>query len=226
MANIPTIGWIIIGVMGFLVFIIAMTKGLKAGIGDKTVTISGSDGEKQSVDTLGLMYVMSDNCRQIEQRKKERIDSIIPDLSYRFGEISNVSCVSLLVESILHGRRRRNGFEKLTTDALFTDYVEKVVQEIIKKIGGEFSRIQSCSKQDVEAPKVDTAREIVKTFTLDAVMACRDEYRAKCDMYQQFMPLYKMLGDKRRVEFCEQKIAKHTEKADQLEKLIQSEQGV
>jgi hypothetical protein len=35
-----------------------------------------------------------------------------------------------------------------------------------------------------------------------------------------------MLGDKRRVEFCEQKIAKHTEKADQLEKLIESEQGV
>jgi hypothetical protein len=225
MGNIPTIGWIIIGVMGILVFIIVMTKGVKAGIGNKTVEISGSDGEKQSVDTLGLMYVMSDNCRQIEQRKKERIDSIIPDLSYRFGEISNVSCISLLVESILHGRRRRNGFEKLITHNLFIDYTDKVVQEIIKKITGEFGRIQNCSRLEVEEPKDDIAREIVKSFTLDAIMACRDEYLAKLSMYQQFMPLFKMLGDKRRVDFCEQKIAKHTEKADQLDSLIQSEQG-
>lgn len=229
MENISNIGWLVLGVVALIVatfvFIIAMRKGFKAGIGDKTIEVTGSDGEKQSVDTYGLMYIMNDNCRQIEQRKKERIDGIIPDLAYRLSDISSTSCLVLLVESILQARRRKNGFEKLVSAKLFGDYCYDVSGEIIGKVKKESLKVVSCSKLPVPDINEAAVKEIVFRFTHEAVLACVDEYKAKSTLYTQFVPLYQILKDKTRMAFCTQKIAKHDERVKEMEAMIAKIEG-
>jgi len=171
------------------------------------------------------MYIMSDNCRQIEQRKKERIDGIIPDLTYRLSDISSTSCLGLLVESILQARRRKNGFEKLITEKLFKDYVWDVSGEINGKVKKETAKVIECSKLPVQNCDADAVTEIVHRFTLDAVKACVDEYRDKSTMYSQYMPMYEILKDKNRVAFCKQKIEKHDERIAELETMIAKIEG-
>lgn len=224
MSGISEVGWVVLGVLGLVVatflFIIAMRKGFKAGIGDKTIEVSGSDGEKQDVDNQGLMYIMNDNCRQIEQRKKEKIDSIIPDIEYRLDDISAISCLIQRAEKVLQDRRRKNGFEKLTTERLFFDYVNEVACEISNKVRKEIIKVTSCSAQPIGEINEDAIMDVALKFTLRAVFACLDEYREKSTMYTQFEPQFIALHDKNRVIFCKQKIEKHDERIVNLSAML------
>lgn len=199
-----------------LIFTLLWFRGAKASFGGKTVEISGSDGEIQQTDQFGLMYIMNDACHLIEDKKKERIDSIIPDLSYKINTISNLSCVNLKAESTLQNRRRKNGFEKLTSKRSYEEYVEDLTGELVGKTRLETERMKSCSTQEVKDIETDIVRDVTEAFTLRAIKACADEYAQKAEMYRMFSPQFEILKDKTRVSFCQQKIKKHDERCQNL----------
>jgi hypothetical protein len=221
LANLPWYGWLVIFGIAVLLFIVAIVRGFKIGIGDKTIEVSDADGETQQTDKSGLMYILNDNCRQVEQRKKERVDAIIPALSYRLSDISTMSCVTLRAENILNDRRRRNGFENLKSVRLFEDYVSDVFDELYSKTKQESERVITCSAQ--AAPEVD--RDVItmvsRQFAIKAVQACIEEYREKAEMYRRFSPQFAILGDKSRVLFCQQKIKKHEDRANVLSEVLE-----
>ncbi len=208
---------IIVAMVLFLVW----KRGFKASAGGKTLEFAGSDGEVQQTDQLGLMYIMNDNCHQIEERKKERIDSIIPALSYRLSDISNLSCISLKAESILQNRRRQNGFAKLKTKKAFSEYVDDVSGELLGKARSEASRVVSCSVLPVGTIDESVVHSVSEAFALKAIQAVRDEYAEKAEMYRRFKPQFEILKDKPRVDFCEQKIRKHDDRAKVFGDLIE-----
>lgn len=200
-------------------------RGFKASAGGKTIEVSGSDGELQQTDQFGLMYILNDNCHQIEERKKERIDSIIPDLSYRINEISNLSCINLKAESILQNRRRQNGFGNLRTKKAFTDYVDDVSVELLGKTRTEAGRVTSCSSQPVNTIEEEVIHSVAEAFALRAIKACLEEYLEKAEMYRRFFPQFEILKDSTRVDFCKQKIKKHEERAKAFTSLIEEIEG-
>lgn len=212
-------------VIAAMVFFLVWKRGIKAGFGSKTIEVPGDDGEVQQTDQFGLMYILNDNCRQIEDRKKERIDSIIPALSYRINEISNLSCLNLKAESILQNRRRQNGFTNLRTRKLFSDYVDDVVGELTGKIKTEAARVVSCSSEAHSTFETNVLRTVAEAFALKAIISCRDELAEKAEMYRRFQPQFEILKDTPRVDFCKQKIKKHEEKAKALTTLIEEIEG-
>lgn len=223
-ANLAILAGVFLTVF-FPIIVLIWKRGVKGNIMGKTIEISGDDGEKQQVDTNGLMYVMNDTCNQIQQRKKERIDAIIPDLAEKFETISSLSCLELKVESILHDRRRRNGFNKLASEQSIRDYINDLCDTLSRGIHRETSRVATCSAAN---PEINDAaiRPIAQEFALQTVRACIDEYREKKTLYEQFLPLYQTLGDKIRVEFCKGKIDKHDTRVKALSDILDKIEGL
>ncbi len=212
-------------VLASMIFVLVWKRGFKASLGGKTLEVTGADGELQQTDQFGLMYILNDNCHQIEERKKERIDSVIPALSYRINEISNLACINLKAESILQNRRRQNGFSSLKTRKAFYDYVDDVSGELLGKTKTEAGRVVFCSNQPVREIEEAVVRSVAEAFALKAVTACRDEYQEKAEMYRRFCPQFEILKDKPRVDFCNQKIKKHEERVKTLTALIEEIEG-
>jgi len=224
LATMSTANLIIVAVTILIIFFgilaIILKRGIKASLGGKTIEVSGRDGEVQQTDQFGLMYILSDNCKQIEDRKKERIDAIIQSLSYRINEISNLSCINLKAESLLQNRRRQNGFTKLATRKLFDDYVADVAGELFGKLSVETRRIVTCTTENVHEIEKSVIQSVSQAFALKAISTCRDEYEEKSEMYQRFLPQFLLLKDTPRVEFCKQKISKHNERVRIFNELI------
>ena len=226
--GIPSIGWLVIAFIAVLIFIVlvmVIRRGVKAGIAGQTIEIAGPDGEKQQTDHFGLMYIMNDNCHQIEQRKKERIDSIIPELSYRLNAISATACLNLKAESILQTRRRRNGFENLKTEKFFRDYVNDIIGEMSGKLRSEFEKVKTCSIQPVQDIDNEAIQTVAELFVIRAIKVCVEEYREKAEMYRRFEPLFSVLKDQSRVDFCKQKIKKHEDRIKGFNELLSRIEG-
>lgn len=206
-------------VLAVLLFILIRKRGAKASINGKTVEIPGEDGEVHYGNANSLMYVMNDTCTQIQQRKKERIDSIIPELSELFETISTLSCLELKVESLLHGFRRKNGFDKLTSERTINDYIDRVEDTIIRGLKREALKVTPCTAAQVAIDE-DAVRPIAQAFTVQAIRECVEEYREKQKMYDQYKPLFATLGDAGMVEFCQSKSAKHAERIESLTSVL------
>lgn len=224
LSTIPVINLIILSgtvlaIVGLIVLLVWF-RGAKLSLGEKTVEIQGPDGEVQQGDANSLMYVMNDACHQIEQRKKERIDNIIPDLSERFETISDLSCLELKVESLLHEFRRRNGFDKLVADKEVNEYIERIAERLERGVRKEAAKVVSCSavSPDINASAI---KPLAKAFAVQAVRECVQEYDEKRKMYEQYLPLFSALGDKIRIGFCKNKIEKHGERVKSLNSMLE-----
>jgi len=222
LVGIPIFGWIVIAFVALLIFILLMSKGAKLMFGNKTVELDSGNGEKYNLDLLGLTYVMSDECHQIEQRKKEAIDDIVPDLSYKLTVISNLTCINLRAESILNSRRRRNGFETLLTKEAIDNYINSVSDELLIKLNSEIKNTVVCAINKADDIKKEDIFNIASIFTIKAIQACEKEYQQKIDLYNKFLPLYKSINDKNRIAFCEAKIKKHTDRITKLSSILES----
>ena len=230
MGDISTIGWGVIAFLGALIFIIillGMRRGIKAGIAGQTIEILGNDGQPQKADNIGLMYIMNEFCRSIEEHKKEKLDSIVPDLEYDLEQIGSIACLSLRAESILNARRRRNGFDKIKTEKAYSDYFTRMLTEMRSKLLSEIEKVRGCTIQPIRDLDDKVLSAVVKTFILTAMTACLDEYKAKAEMYERFLPQFKSLKDEPRVELCEKKGKIHRERIENLSSLIDRiEKGV
>ena len=129
--SIPLVGWIVIAFIAVLIFILlhnAIKKGGKFSLFGQTVEVPVDD-KKQKIDTIGLMYLMKDACKQIELLRKERTEDILPDISYLLTGISRLSCCMYRAEAILRKRLYKNGFEDLTAQTV-TGYIEQLSDEL------------------------------------------------------------------------------------------------
>lgn len=108
-SSMPAIGWVVILIIGIIVipplFILLLKKGGKMSILGQTIEVY-EGGKIQKIDSIGLMYLMKDNCEKIELLRKERIEDILPDLSYLLSDISVLACCMYRAESILNKRRK------------------------------------------------------------------------------------------------------------------------
>lgn len=222
MQNISLIGWLVIAFVAILLFIVLMTKGAKLMFNNKTVEVSGNDGEKLNLDLLGLMYVMADDCRAIEQRKNDKLDDIIPNISFHLSSLSNLACLNLRVESVLNARRRRNGFDKLLTKEKVDAYINCLFKEIQIKVEAEKKNTLICTSHPIDDVKDEKIMNIAELFTIKALLVYIQEFTDKVDLYKRFLPLYKSMNDKNRVEFCESKIKKHTSRVESLTEVVKS----
>ena len=209
---------IVIGVI-VLAFILMMKKGGKFSIFGQTVEVPVGN-KKQTVDTIGLMYLMKDACERIELLRKERAEDILPDISYLLTGISRLSCCLYRAEAILNKRLYKNGFEDLTVQTV-TGYIEQLSIELYSHLQRELLRAELCAESPPEPIEKSKTDAIAKEFTRRAAAIYLREVKSKAMMYESYQPLFEKLGDALRVDFCKEKQEKKIKQAEQLLEVLQ-----
>ena len=204
---------IVIGVI-ILAFILMMKKGGKFSIFGQTVEVPVGN-KKQTVDAIGLMYLMKDACERIELLRKERAEDILPDISYLLTGISSLSCCMYRAEAILNKRLYKNGFEDLTVQTV-NGYIEQLNEELYSHLQREIHNAGRCAVNPPEPIEKSKTYAIAKEFTRRAAAIHLREVKAKAAMYESYQPLFEKLGDAIRVEFCKEKREKKIKQADAL----------
>ena len=204
---------IVIGVI-ILAFILMMKKGGKFSIFGQTVEVPVGN-KKQTVDTIGLMYLMKESCERIELLRKERAEDILPDISYLLTGISRLSCCMYRAEAILNKRLYKNGFEDLTVQTV-TGYIEQLNEELYSHLQREIHNAGRCAVNPPEPIEKSKTYAIAKEFTRRAAAIHLREVKAKAAMYESYQPLFEKLGDVIRVDFCKEKREKKMKQAEQL----------
>ena len=220
--SIPLVGWIVIAFISVLIFILlhnAIKKGGKFSLFGQTVEVPVGD-KKQTVDTIGLMYLMKDACERIELIRKERAEDILPDISYLLTGISRLSCCMYRAEAILRKRLYKNGFEDLTAQTV-TGYIEQLSDELFSHLQREIHSAGQCAVNPPEAIEKSKTYAIAKEFTRRATAIYLREVKSKAMMYESYLPLFEKLGDTIRVEFCKEKKEKKMKQAEQLHEVLQ-----
>ena len=209
---------IIIG-LSILGFILMMMRGGKLSLFGQTVEVPIGN-KKQTVDTIGLMYLMKDACERIEMLRKERAEDILPDISYLLTGISRLSCCMYRAEAILNKRLYKNGFEDLTVQTV-TGYIEQLSIELYSHLQRELLQAQLCAEIASEPIDKNKTDAIAKEFTLRAAAIYLREVKNKEMMYESYQSLFEKLGDSIRVEFCKGKREKKTQQAAQLFEVLE-----
>lgn len=209
---------IIIGVI-VLAFILMMKKGGKFSIFGQTVEVPVGN-KKQTVDTIGLMYLMKESCERIELLRKERAEDILPDISYLLTGISSLSCCMYRAEAILNKRLYKNGFEDLTVQTV-SGYIEQLNEELYSHLQREIHNAGRCAVTPPEPIEKSKTYAIAKEFTRRAAAIYLREVKAKAAMYESYQPLFEKLGDAIRVDFCKEKREKKMKQADELLEVLQ-----
>ena len=204
---------IIVGVI-VLAFILMMKKGGKYTLFGQTIEVPFGN-KKQTVDTIGLMYLMKDACERIELIRKERAEDILPDISYLLTGISRLSCCMYRAEAILRKRLYKNGFEDLTAQTV-TGYIEQLSDELYSHLQREIHSAGQCAVNSPEPIEKSKTYAIAKDFTRRAAAVYLREVKAKAAMYESYQPLFEKLGDAIRVDFCKEKKEKKMKQAEQL----------
>nr|DAS10278.1 MAG TPA: hypothetical protein [Caudoviricetes sp.] len=209
---------IIIGVI-VLAFILMMKKGGKFSIFGQTVEVPVGN-KKQTVDTIGLMYLMKEACERIELLRKERAEDILPDISYLLTGISSLSCCMYRAEAILNKRLYKNGFEDLTVQTV-SGYIEQLNEELYSHLQREIHNAGRCAVTPPKPIEKSKTYAIAKEFTRRAAAIYLREVKAKAAMYESYQPLFEKLGDAIRVDFCKEKREKKMKQADELLEVLQ-----
>ena len=209
---------IVIGVI-ILAFILMMKKGGKFSIFGQTVEVPVGN-KKQTVDAIGLMYLMKDACERIELLRKERAEDILPDISYLLTGISRLSCCMYRAEAILNKRLYKNGFEDLTVQTV-NGYIEQLNEELYSHLQREIHNAGRCTAHPPEPIEKSKIYAIAKEFTCRAASIYLREVRAKAAMYESYQPLFEKLGDAIRVDFCKEKKEKKMKQAEQLLEVLE-----
>ena len=217
--NLPPIGWIGLGIIVALSFVLLLRRGGKLSLFGQTIEVAGG-GKVQKIDTIGLMYLMKDACERIEMLRKERAEDILQDISYLLTGISTLSCCLYRAEAILNKRLYKNGFEDLTVQTV-TGYIEQLSDELYSHLQRELTRAEQCAVNPPEQIDKSKTYAIAKEFTQRAADIYLREVKSKADMYESYQPLFEKLGDTIRVEFCKEKKEKKLTQAAALEKVLE-----
>ena len=209
---------IVIGVI-ILAFILMMKKGGKFSIFGQTVEVPVGN-KKQTVDTIGLMYLMKESCERIELLRKERAEDILPDISYLLTGISRLSCCMYRAEAILNKRLYKNGFEDLTVQTV-NGYIEQLNEELYSHLQREIHNAGRCTAHPPEPIEKSKTYAIAKEFTHRAAAIYLREVKGKAMMYESYQPLFEKLGDAIRVDFCKEKREKKMKQAEQLLEVLE-----
>lgn len=216
--KLPPIGWIGLGVIVALAFILLLRRGGKLSLFGQTIEVA-EGGKVQKIDTIGLMYLMKDACEKIELLRKERAEDILPDISYLLTGISSLSCCMYRAESILNKRLYKNGFEDLTMQTV-DGYIEQLNTELYSHLKREIIRAEKCAVQPPEPIDANKIYAVAKEFTRRAASIYLREVKSKADMYESYLPLFEKIGDKLRADFCKEKKEKKLKQAEQLREVL------
>ena len=209
---------IVIGVI-ILAFILMIKNGGKFSIFGQTVEVPVGN-KKQTVDTIGLMYLMKESCERIELLRKERAEDILPDISYLLTGISRLSCCMYRAEAILNKRLYKNGFEDLTVQTV-NGYIEQLNEELYSHLQREIHNAGRCTAHPPEPIEKSKTYAIAKEFTRRAAAIYLREVKGKAMMYESYQPLFEKLGDAIRVDFCKEKREKKMKQAEQLLEVLE-----
>lgn len=177
-------------------------------------------GKIQKIDSIGLMYLMKDNCEKIELLRKERIEDILPDLSYLLSDISVLACCMYRAESILNKRLYKNGFEELTVDSV-NSYIKQLAEELFIRLNKEILISKSCTTRPLNELKKEKIYFIAQDFTKRVTRIYLKEVKSKADMYLNYKPLFEKIGDKIRADFCRDKMEKKLKQAENLRAVLE-----
>lgn len=224
--KIPPIGWVVILIIGlivipafFILLFLFLKKGGKMSILGQTIEVS-EGGKIQTIDSIGLMYLMKDNCEKIELLRKERIEDILPDLSYLLSDISVLACCMYRAESILNKRLYKNGFEDLTVDTVNV-YIKQLAEELFIRLNKEIIRSKTCTTRPLNEVKKEKIFFIAQDFTKRVTKIYLMEVKSKADMYLNYKPLFEKIGDKIRADFCREKMEKKLRQAENLRAVLE-----
>lgn len=225
-SSIPAIGWVVILIIGlivipalFVLLFLFLKKGGKMSILGQTIEVS-EGGKIQTIDSIGLMYLMKDNCEKIELLRKERIEDILPDISYLLSDISVLACCMYRAESILNKRLYKNGFEDLTVDTVNV-YIKQLAEELFIRLNKEIIRSKTCTTRPLNEVKKEKIFFIAQDFTKRVTKIYLLEVKSKADMYLNYKPLFEKIGDKIRADFCRDKMEKKLKQAENLRAVLE-----
>ena len=222
-SSMPAIGWVVILIIGIIVipplFILLLKRGGKMSILGQTIEVY-EGGKIQKTDSIGLMYLMKDNCEKIELLRKERIEDILPDLSYLLSDISVLACCMYRAESILNKRLYKNGFEELTVDSV-NSYIKQLAEELFIRLNKEILISKSCTTRPLNELKKEKIYFIAQDFTKRVTRIYLKEVKSKADMYLNYKPLFEKIGDKIRADFCRDKMEKKLKQAENLRAVLE-----
>lgn len=225
-SSIPAIGWVVILIIGlivipalFVLLFLFLKKGGKMSILGQTIEVS-EGGKIQTIDSIGLMYLMKDNCEKIELLRKERIEDILPDISYLLSDISVLACCMYRAESILNKRLYKNGFEDLTVDSVNV-YIKQLAEELFIRLNKEIIRSKTCTTRPLNEVKKEKIFFIAQDFTKRVTKIYLLEVKSKADMYLNYKPLFEKIGDKIRADFCRDKMEKKLKQAENLRAVLE-----
>lgn len=225
-SSIPPIGWVVILIIGlivipalFILLFLFLKKGGKMSILGQTIEVS-EGGKIQTIDSIGLMYLMKDNCEKIELLRKERIEDILPDISYLLSDISVLACCMYRAESILNKRLYKNGFEDLTVDSVNV-YIKQLAEELFIRLNKEIIRSKTCTTRLLNEVKKEKIYFIAQDFTKRVTKIYLMEVKSKADMYLNYKPLFEKIGDKIRADFCRDKMEKKLKQAENLRAVLE-----
>ncbi|MGI5059980.1 hypothetical protein E4N89_03170 [Treponema denticola] len=222
-SSMPAIGWVVILIIGIIVipplFILLLKKGGKMSILGQTIEVY-EGGKIQTIDSIGLMYLMKDSCEKIELLRKERIEDILPDLSYLLSDISVLACCMYRAESILNKRLYKNGFEDLTVDTVNV-YIKQLAEELFIRLNKEIIRSKACTTRPLNEVKKEKIYFIAQDFTKRVTKIYLMEVKSKAAMYLNYKPLFEKIGDKIRADFCREKMEKKLRQAENLRAVLE-----
>lgn len=222
-SSMPEIGWVVILIIGIIVtpplFILLFKKGGRMSILGQTIEVY-EGGKIQKIDSIGLMYLMKDNCEKIELLRKERIEDILPDLSYLLSDISVLACCMYRAESILNKRLYKNGFEELTVDSV-NSYIKQLAEELFIRLNKEILISKSCTTRPLNELKKEKIYFIAQDFTKRVTKIYLLEVKSKAEMYLNYKPLFEKIGDKIRADFCREKMEKKLKQAENLRAVLE-----
>lgn len=222
-SSMPAIGWVVILIIGIIVtpplFILLFKKGGKMSILGQTIEVY-EGGKIQTIDSIGLMYLMKDSCEKIELLRKERIEDILPDLSYLLSDISVLACCMYRAESILNKRLYKNGFEDLTVDTV-NIYIKQLAEELFIRLNKEIIRSKTCTTRPLNEVKKERIYFIAQDFTKRVTKIYLLEVKSKAEMYLNYKPLFEKIGDKIRADFCREKMEKKLKQAENLRAVLE-----
>lgn len=202
MENISDMGWIVLGLLGFLVFVVLMLRGVKFGIGDKTVSVGSvdrrfielkADDEERKKLFKFASHVddsLKGDLRRIVRNIDEAISSINPKARCEFTSMRLVD----IIKGELFQRLDDNNLKECLSVTMRNGYYQDVERRIRERYQFFQNKTASTLCGDVYPAWEEvepTIYILIRSWGDESINAMAIRMREKIEKYKEARPLFK-----------------------------------
>ncbi|TAH55188.1 MAG: hypothetical protein EWM51_03650 [Treponema sp.] len=202
MQNISDIGWIVLGILGFLVFVVLMLRGVKLGIGDKTVSVGSvdrrftelkADDEERKKLFKFASHVddsLKGDLRRIVRSIDEAISNINPNALCEFTSVRIVD----IIKGELFQRLDDNNLKECLSVTMREGYFQDIERRVRERYNFFQNKTSATKCGDVypEWEQVEPAIYVlIRTWGDESIKALASRMREKIERYIEARSLFR-----------------------------------